>query len=102
MVFKGRANATVVAPFDGEVVFTGPFRDYGNMVLIKHKNGYISLIAGLGKVDTGLNQTASRGEPIGTMPASGNGEAYVELRDADAKPIDPSDWFANVGGKLAQ
>ncbi len=99
MVFKARPGATVVAPYDGEIVFTGPFRDYGNMVLIKHKNGYISLIAGLGKVDTALNQAAIRGEPIGTMPDSGPEEAYVELRDADAKPIDPANWFANVVSK---
>lgn len=96
IVFKARPGATVVAPYDGEIVFTGPFRDYGNMVLIKHKNGYISLIAGLGKVNATLNQAAIRGEPIGTMPESGSTEAYVELRDADAKPIDPADWFANV------
>lgn len=96
MVFKARAGATVVAPFDGEVVFTGPFRDYGNMVLIKHKNGFISLIAGLGKVNASLNQAAIRGEPIGTMPQNGKTEAYVELRDSSAKPIDPADWFANV------
>ena len=96
MVFKARAGATVVAPFDGEVVFTGPFRDYGNMVLIKHKNGFISLIAGLGKVNTSLNQAAIRGEPIGTMPQNGKTEAYVELRDSSAKPIDPANWFANV------
>jgi septal ring factor EnvC (AmiA/AmiB activator) len=101
MVFKTRAGATVVAPYDGEVAFTGPFRDYGNMVLIKHKNGYISLIAGLGKINTSLNQAAIRGEPIGTMPESGNAEAYVELRDSAAKPIDPADWFANVVGKSA-
>lgn len=99
MVFKARPGATVVAPYDGEIVFTGPFRDYGNMVLIKHKNGFISLIAGLGKVNAGLNQAAIRGEPIGTMPEGGNSEAYVELRDTDAKPIDPADWFANVTGK---
>ena len=99
IVFKARTGATVVAPFDGEVVFTGPFRDYGNMVLIKHKNGFISLIAGLGKVSATLNQSTIRGEPIGTMPEGGNGEAYVELRDNDAKPIDPADWFANVASK---
>ena len=99
MVFKARAGATVVAPYDGEIVFTGPFRDYGNMVLIKHKNGFISLIAGLGKVTASLNQAAILGEPIGSMPESGNGEAYVELRDGDAKPIDPADWFANVADK---
>ena len=101
MVFKARAGATVVAPYDGEIVFTGPFRDYGNMVLIKHKNGYISLIAGLGKVSAGLKQAAIRGEPIGNMPESGRSEAYVELRDTSAKPIDPADWFANVVSKAA-
>lgn len=102
MVFKARPGATVVAPYDGEVAFTGPFRDYGNMVLIKHKNGYISLIAGLGTVNTRLNQAAIRGEPIGTMPENGKTEAYVELRDASAKPIDPANWFANVVSKSAQ
>jgi septal ring factor EnvC (AmiA/AmiB activator) len=102
MVFKARPGATVVAPYDGEIAFTGPFRDYGNMVLIKHKNGYISLIAGLGKVSARLNQRAIRGEPIGTMPEGKAGEAYVELRGSDAKPIDPSDWFASVVNKSAQ
>lgn len=101
MVFQARAGAAVVAPYDGEIVFTGPFRDYGNMVLIKHSNGYISLIAGLGRVSAGLNQPALRGEPIGTMPETGSAEAYVELRDASAKPIDPADWFANVVAKSA-
>lgn len=99
LVFRARPGATVVAPYDGEVVFTGPFRDYGRMVLIKHKNGYISLIAGLGDISTGLNQTVIRGEPIGTMPGDATPDAYVELRDKDAKPIDPGDWFANVASK---
>ena len=102
MVFKARSGATVVAPTDGEVVFTGPFRDYGNMVLIKHSNGYISLIAGLGEVSAGLNQSAIRGEPIGNVPTGGPAEVYVELRDEDAKPIDPANWFAKVSSKLAQ
>lgn len=102
MVFKTRPGATVVSPYDGEVAFTGPFRDYGTMVLIKHKNGYISLIAGLGKVSTSLGQAAGRGEPIGTMPEGGPGEAYVELRDSSAKPIDPANWFASVVSRTAQ
>ena len=102
MVFKARSGATVVAPTDGEIVFTGPFRDYGNMVLIKHGNSYISLIAGLGEVSAGLNQNTLRGEPIGNVPTSGAAEVYVELRDEDAKPIDPANWFAKVTGKLAQ
>jgi hypothetical protein len=83
MVFKAREGATVVAPYDGQIVFTGPFRDYGNMVLIKHSNGYISLIAGLGKVSVGLNQPAIRGEPT-LLHLDGNCHIYVDARADDA------------------
>ena len=96
IVYKARPGATVVAPYDGEVVYTGPFRDYGNILLIKHQNGYISLIAGLGNTTATLNQHVIRGEPVATM-GTDKPEAYVELRDSNAKPIDPGDWFANVG-----
>jgi septal ring factor EnvC (AmiA/AmiB activator) len=102
MVFETRPGATVVAPHDGEVAFTGPFRDYGNMVLIKHAGGYISLIAGLGTVKASVDQRTVAGEPLGTMPESGKREAYVEFRGPDAKPIDPADWFANVTKTSAQ
>ena len=100
MVLKARSNGTVVAPYEGEIAFTGPFRDYGRMVLIRHGNGYISLLAGLGDIDVALGQAVRRGEPIGTMPAARAPELYLELRDR-SKPIDPADWFANVGRRLA-
>jgi septal ring factor EnvC (AmiA/AmiB activator) len=95
-VIRARSGATVVAPYDGEVVFSGPFRDYGNMVLIKHSNGYISLVAGLGKINARINQTVIRGEPVALTATGKSPEIYVELRDADAKPIDPGDWFAKL------
>ncbi len=101
MVLRARPGGTVVAPYDGEVVFTGPFRDYGRMVLLKHSNGFISLLAGLGAIQVGLNQTVGKGEPVGTMPNQAAPELYVELRDR-SKPIDPADWFANVGRRLAK
>lgn len=102
LVYRARPGATVVAPYDGEIVYTGPFRDYGTILLIKHRNGYISLISGLGNVTARLGQTVIRGEPVATMPASGSPEAYVELRGKDAKPIDPGDWFANVSQELSR
>lgn len=98
VVLRARPGATVVAPSDGTIAFTGPFRDYGNMLLIKHPGGMISLIAGVGKINASLNQTVNKGEPVATMGAGRDSEAYVELRDRGAKPIDPADWFANVGG----
>jgi septal ring factor EnvC (AmiA/AmiB activator) len=100
IVFKGRPGGTVVAPHDGEVVFTGPFRDYGPMVLLRHANGYISLLAGLGGVDVGLNQSVRSGEPLGRLPATGASELYVELREK-SKPIDPARWFAKLPSSLA-
>lgn len=96
LVIRSRAGATVIAPEAGEIVFTGPFRDYGNIVLIKHANNYISLMSGLGKTTASLNQKVIRGEPVATMAAEKSPELYVELRDESAKPIDPGNWFAKV------
>ncbi len=92
LVFGARSGATVVAPYGGEVVFTGPFMDYGRMVLLKHGNGYITLLAGLGSISVGLNQQLGKGEPLGS--AGGQG-LYLELRQR-SKPIDPTRWFAKL------
>lgn len=99
MVLSARTGATVVAPYAGEVVFTGPFMDYGSMVLLKHGKGFISILAGLGNISVGLNQQLAKGEPIGSM-GGGNPRLYIELRD-HSKPIDPANWFANVPSSLA-
>lgn len=95
LVLAGRAGATVVAPAAGEVVFTGPFRDYGRMVLVKHGNGMISLLAGLGTIAVTLNQGVGAGEPLGSM-GGGAPQLYYELRQG-SKPIDPARWFGKLG-----
>ena len=94
LVLSARPGATVVAPYAGEVVFTGPFMNYGRMVLLKHGDGFISLLAGLGDISVGLNQQLGKGEPIGIM-AGAKPSLYVELRER-SKPIDPSTWFAKL------
>lgn len=94
IVLSARPGATVVAPYAGEVVFTGPFMNYGRMVLLKHGDGFISLLAGLGDISVGLNQQLAKGEPIGLM-AGAKPSLYVELRE-HSKPIDPATWFAKL------
>lgn len=94
IVLSARPGATVVAPYAGEVVFTGPFMNYGRMVLLKHGDGFISLLAGLGDISVGLNQQLNKGEPIGIMSGV-KPSLYVELREK-SKPIDPSTWFAKL------
>lgn len=100
MVLSARPGGTVVSPAAGEVVFTGPFMDYGRMVLLKHGNGYISLLAGMGSIAVGLNQQVGAGEPLGSM-GGGSPRLYVELREK-SKPIDPARWFGNLGSNLAK
>ncbi len=87
-----RENAQVISPFDGAVVFAGPFRGYGNMIIVEHGEGYLSLMSGLGNIDVELGQMLLAGEPIGVMPKQENAELYIELRKNN-QPINPAAWF---------
>jgi len=100
MVFAARPGGSVIAPGAGEVVFTGPFRDYGPMVLVRHRDGYISLIAGLADIRVTLGQNVRASEPIGRMGTEPSPALYVELRQG-SKTIDPAAWFANLSNHLA-
>ena len=94
VTFRTRSEAQVVAPFDGQVVFKGPFRGYGAILIIEHGGGYHSLLAGLGRIDVTLGQWVKEGEPVGQMGpvASGGPKLYVELRRG-GQPIDPAPWL---------
>jgi septal ring factor EnvC (AmiA/AmiB activator) len=97
-----RAGAPVVAPFDGRVVFAGPFRGYGQILIIDHGEGYHSLLSGLGRIDSGVGQWLLGGEPVGVMaPAEqGNPKLYVELRH-NGQPVNPLPWWAANNGRVS-
>ena len=74
-------------------------RRNGNMVILEHKNGYHSLIAGLKKIDTVVGQTVSAGEPLGFLDRGGEGRkpsVYYELR-RNGEPVNPALKFADLG-----
>ena len=100
VTLETRPGAQVIAPFDGRVVFAGPFKGYGRILIIGHGDGYHSLVAGLDQIDSNVGQWLMAGEPIGTMPA---GEAkprlYLELRH-DVQPINPLPWLATRDAKV--
>ncbi len=87
-----RSNAQVISPFDGTVIFAGEFRGYGNMIIVEHDEGYLSLLAGLGNIDVELGQMLLAGEPVGLMPADTSSELYIEIRKNN-QPINPAAWF---------
>jgi septal ring factor EnvC (AmiA/AmiB activator) len=97
LTIEGRQNALVMSPMGGIVRFAGFFKTHGKIVIIEHKNGYHSLIAGLGKIDTIVGQSVEAGEPIGLMPALQNGQPqlYYELRQK-GKPINPTKKFSEL------
>lgn len=98
---EARPLGQVVAPFDGEVVFAGPFRNYGQILIIEHRGGYHTLLAGLGRIDTNAGQWVLAGEPIGAMGPRNNSQPtlYLELR-RNGQPINPLPWLAAGNQKV--
>lgn len=94
--------AQVIAPFDGEVVFVGPFLEYGQMVIVRHSHQYHTLLAGFGAIDVEPGQFLLEGEPIGVMGRKGSSKRlYMELRK-DGKAINPRSWIASYSSHLAR
>ncbi|MCY4238841.1 MAG: peptidoglycan DD-metalloendopeptidase family protein [Rhodospirillaceae bacterium] len=93
--FIARAGAQVVAPYDGQIVFAGPFRSYGQILIIKHTDGYHSLVAGLARIDVVNRQWVLADEPVGIVGADSTlgARLYLELRQ-DGRPINPQPWLA--------
>ncbi|NKB58145.1 MAG: peptidoglycan DD-metalloendopeptidase family protein [Alphaproteobacteria bacterium] len=89
-----RFDAQVVAPFDGKVVFAGPFRNYGQILIIEHRGGYHTLLAGLARIDAVVGQWLLAGEPLGAMATRKTEKPvlYVELR-RNGQPINPLPWI---------
>ena len=106
---KTREEARITAPADGWVVYAGPFRSYGQLLIINAGGGYHILIAGMSRIDVSLGQFVLAGEPIAVMggPAapsfSGDENSspvlYVEFRK-DGKPVDPGPWWAEASEKV--
>ncbi len=95
VLIETRSRATVTAPFDGEVAFTGPFMNYGPIVIIRHRDHFLTLLAGLDTIHTRPGEFLLEGEPIGAMGDEAAPGLYLELRKG-AQPIDPAAWVAGL------
>ncbi len=90
---KTASHAQITAPYDGTVIFAGPFKNFANLVIIDHGDGYTSLLSGMGDTDAEVGQTLLAGEPVGTMPTSGNIKLHMEIRKNN-HPVNPADWLS--------
>lgn len=91
---KTAANAQVIAPYDGTVIFAGPFKNFANLLIIDHGDGYTSLLSGLEETDAKVGQTLLTGEPVGTMPSGSNTKLHMEIRQNN-RPLNPTEWMTN-------
>lgn len=93
LTIETRPDAQVIAPYEGRVVFAGPFRGYGLLLIIEHSEGYHTLLAGMSRIDSNVGQHILVGEPVGTMGQSESKPfLYVELRH-NGQPINPLPWL---------
>lgn len=101
-----RAEAQVVAPSDGWVLYKGPYLNYGQIVILNTGQNYTALLAGLETVTVDIGQFVQMGMPLGTMGSRTIGRSittnagaaqptlYIELRHNN-EPVDPTGWWAN-------
>jgi len=101
IVIETRPDAQIVAPYDGQVVFAGIFRGYGQILIIEHSGGYHTLLAGLSRIDVAQNQWLLAGEPVGVTGRSEHGapRLYMEIR-LKGRPINPLPWLAADNSKV--
>ncbi|MGQ3675247.1 murein hydrolase activator EnvC family protein [Xanthobacter sp. TB0139] len=110
ITLQTQPGAQVTAPADGWVVYAGPFRSYGQLLIINAGGGYHILLAGMERITVELGQFVLAGEPVAIMgtgarganagnstsstgAAMGQPHLYVEFRK-DGNSIDPAPWWA--------
>jgi septal ring factor EnvC (AmiA/AmiB activator) len=105
MLIATRVEAIVASPCDGWVSFAGPYRSYGQLLIVNAGQGYYIILAGMDKINVNVGQFILVGEPVAVM---GDGSVktaaaiaigavqpilYVEFRK-DGVAIDPGPWWA--------
>ncbi|WP_312002504.1 murein hydrolase activator EnvC family protein [Bradyrhizobium hereditatis] len=104
-----RPGAQVTTPCDGWVVYAGPFRSYGQLLILNAGGGYHVLIAGMERISVNIGQFVLTGEPVATMGTTSQVASilattasqpvlYVEFRK-DGTPIDSGPWWATSEGE---
>ena len=99
-----RIGAQVTSPADGWIVYAGPFRSFGNLLIINAGGGYHIVLSGMDKVYPEVGSFVLANEPVGKMQQTKLASSdlldagasrpvlYIELRK-DGVAIDPSPWW---------
>jgi len=82
-------GAPVRAVASGRIIFSGPFRSYGNVLIVDHDAGFYGIYGQLGRMTKGKGERVAPLSEIGAAgPAGEGGVLYFEIRRGQA-PLDP-------------
>ena len=107
MMVATQSGALVTAPADGWVVYAGPFRSYGDLLILNVGDDYHVVLAGMSKIDVVQGQFVVAGEPVAEMGdtrlagaaalalVSRQPTLYIEFRKGP-RPVDPRTWWADT------
>lgn len=85
LTFQTDAEAPVIAPAAGRIVYAAAFRGYGTIVIIDHGRNWMTVLTDLGAANVRAGQAVARGETIGHA-GTGTPHVTVELRK-DGRPL---------------
>jgi murein DD-endopeptidase MepM/ murein hydrolase activator NlpD len=92
-------GTSVRAAESGVVAYAGDeLKGYGNLVLIRHPNGFVTAYANNGELDVKRGDTVKRGQIIAKSGQSGNvssPQLHFELRKGST-PVDPTSYLAGL------
>lgn len=91
----GKAGDPVLAAADGRVVYAGAgLRGYGNLIILKHNNTYLSAYAHNQTLLVKEDQTVRKGQKIAEMGSSDSDRVklHFEIR-RQGKPVDPARYL---------
>jgi len=86
----GKRGDAVVAADDGKVIHVGPLRGYGNLVIIKHNDTFLTAYGNNDKVLVTEQSTVKKGQKIAEMGSTDADRVklHFEVR-RNGKPVDP-------------
>lgn len=93
--FAGKAGDPVMAAADGKVVYAGSgLRGYGNLVILKHNNTYLTAYAHNQTLLVKEDQTVQKGQRIAEMGSTDADRVklHFEIRK-QGKPVDPTKYL---------
>ncbi len=93
LTIRARGDAQVIAPAGGRIVFAGPFRSYGDIVIIDHGRGWTTLLTSLTTLSVSVGDQVTQGSPLGRTGGA-RPTVTIELRHAGL-PVDITPLLGN-------